>query len=363
VTPGARVVLKINQVGGLSIERGSTVHPELVGLVAAMIKAAGAGEVIVADDVGRFWDSLKIFDEFGTTAIAESVGARVMDLKREPHAMTKTATALLVPELEYSVPLRDCDVLIGLTKLKTHHQAGMTAAIKNMFGAVPDYFKRFCHRHDIDKALVDILSIRRPDFTIVDGFPAMEALGPHAGSPVPINITIAGRDPVAVDAVCASVMGFAPDWFRTVKMAGAQGLGCADLSQIEVKGLQLAEVRRSFQNSLLPIQESVRGYIEIHDKSICSGCPGVVGTVFMLLQRQGSDLEALRGTRVYAGAHETIPDADDPRVYLVGDCIKGYREHPRFIPGCPPNITEAMTFISPADTPATLFGRDSLPSR
>jgi uncharacterized protein (DUF362 family) len=45
-------------------------------------------------------------------------------------------------------------------------------------------------------------------FSVVDGIIGMEGNGPYAGDPVRCNIIVAGSDPVAVDAVCAKLMGF-----------------------------------------------------------------------------------------------------------------------------------------------------------
>ncbi len=44
--------------------------------------------------------------------------------------------------------------------------------------------------------------------SIVDGIVAMEGNGPVAGTPKPAGVLVAGTNPVAVDAVCARLMGF-----------------------------------------------------------------------------------------------------------------------------------------------------------
>jgi len=52
-------------------------------------------------------------------------------------------------------------------------------------------------------------------FSVVDGIIGMEGEGPYAGDPVRCGVIIAGFDPVAVDAVCAKLMGFD---YRKVKL-------------------------------------------------------------------------------------------------------------------------------------------------
>jgi hypothetical protein len=45
-------------------------------------------------------------------------------------------------------------------------------------------------------------------FSVVDGIVAMEGDGPATGTPKVIGCMLAGHNPVAVDAVCARLMGF-----------------------------------------------------------------------------------------------------------------------------------------------------------
>ena len=57
------------------------------------------------------------------------------------------------------------------------------------------------HRNDIDAKVVDEYRVRHADLVIVDAVIGMEGQGPHAGSPIEMNLILAGTDTVAVDAV------------------------------------------------------------------------------------------------------------------------------------------------------------------
>jgi hypothetical protein len=56
-------------------------------------------------------------------------------------------------------------------------------------------------------------------FTLVDGIVAGEGNGPMAPDPVPAGLIVAGSNPVAVDTVCATLMGF--DFRRIPLLANA----------------------------------------------------------------------------------------------------------------------------------------------
>ena len=78
-------------------------------------------------------------------------------------------------------------MLISLPKLKTHHWAGATLSLKNLFGTLPGicygWPKNELHWRGIPNSIVDIALTRTPDLAIVDGIVGMEGDGPLNGTP------------------------------------------------------------------------------------------------------------------------------------------------------------------------------------
>jgi len=62
-----------------------------------------------------------------------------------------------------------------------------------------------------------------------------------------MNLIIAGKNMVAVDAVASAVMGIDPSRVKYLKLAEEKGLGTANLDNIEVIGERIGEVRRNFR--------------------------------------------------------------------------------------------------------------------
>ena len=92
--------------------------------------------------------------------------------------------------LEYlylSRTIANAEVVISLPKLKTHHWAGATLSLKNLFGTLPGicygWPKNELHWRGIDNSIVDIALTRTPDLAIVDGIIGMEGDGPLNGTP------------------------------------------------------------------------------------------------------------------------------------------------------------------------------------
>jgi uncharacterized protein (DUF362 family) len=114
---------------------------------------------------------------------------------------------------------------ITLPKLKTHVLTGITCCLKNQFGCLPKVRKITYHEH-LDDVIVDSNLVMKPDFCVVDGIVAMGGnLGPGVGVPIPLKSIICGRDPVAVDSLCARLAGFNPSTIGHIRKAAKSKIG------------------------------------------------------------------------------------------------------------------------------------------
>jgi uncharacterized protein (DUF362 family) len=101
-----------------------------------------------------------------------------------------------------------------MPKIKTHHWAGVTLSLKNMFGIVPGqkygWPKNLLHWHGIKESILDICATAPIHFVIADGVIAMEGNGPLQGTARALHKVVLADDPVAADVTCARLMGFDP---------------------------------------------------------------------------------------------------------------------------------------------------------
>jgi uncharacterized protein (DUF362 family) len=144
-----------------------------------------------------------------------------------------------VSQLAFPTALLQSDFVISVPKLKTHHWAGMTCSMKNLFGTIPGavygWPKNVLHQFGISNSIVDLTSTIRPGLAIVDAVVAMEGDGPIMGKPRSLGFVAMGTDPVAVDATCARVIGLAPERMAYLKNASSF-LGLIDESRIMHRG-------------------------------------------------------------------------------------------------------------------------------
>jgi uncharacterized protein (DUF362 family) len=136
-----------------------------------------------------------------------------------------------------------------MPKLKTHHWAGVTLSLKNMFGIVPGncygWPKNVLHWAGLTRSILDINGTVRPDFAIVDGIVGMEGNGPIQGTAKSCEVLVLGDDPVAVDSTCARIMGLAPERIDYLANA-ALLLGHLREDRIVQLGESVARVRKPF---------------------------------------------------------------------------------------------------------------------
>ena len=122
-------------------------------------------------------------------------------------------------------------MVISLPKLKTHHWAGATLSLKNLFGTLPGicygWPKNELHWRGIDNSIVDIALTRTPDLAIVDGIIGMEGDGPLNGTAKQMGVLVMGHDLLAVDATCCRLMELDPERIGYLVLGHAQEAGPA----------------------------------------------------------------------------------------------------------------------------------------
>lgn len=237
VRPGMRILIKPNLLFGLAPERCVTTHPEVVKAVVKLVKEAGAVPVMGDSPVmgpGSFHAKKAGFRDICRDFHVEWVdfendSAEVPGLK----AFKKLTIARIAAE---------ADAIINLPKLKTHGQAYMTVAVKNMFGIVPGVRKAQWHLAagkdavKFGEMLAEVCYVRKPVLNIVDGIMAMDGNGPRNGNPFPLGCIAAGGDSAAVDETIFGILKLHPSKVATHTAAANLKLGVTDAAEIELLG-------------------------------------------------------------------------------------------------------------------------------
>lgn len=292
---GKKVAVKVNLTGGVSaaplpgtlaIETYLT-HPEVVRALLELLRDAGASDVAVVEAAYEpaSWTA------YGYDGICQATAARLVDLTLcDPYpdftSLPTSTSPNYYERFTVNPILAEVDTLISVSKMKCHNTAGVTHSIKNLFGLVPYRFYNQstsqAWRSDfhlgpaglanpgvhVPGVIIDLHSMRRIDLALIDGVLTAEGgegpwnntpAHPDQFAPVQPGILLAGKDPVAVDAVATACMGFDPraeypnapflNGLNHLAMAARRGMGVLDLNYIDVAGEAVADVLLSFRPS------------------------------------------------------------------------------------------------------------------
>jgi uncharacterized protein (DUF362 family) len=276
-------------------------HGDTVMALLALLFDSGATRVRLVESLQSQASLLETLPDAGWDVNALNALGKVECENTRNLGNGKSYATLPVPfggymfsSLDLNHSYHDTDVMISLAKLKRHITAGVTLSMKNLFGITPNTLygseagseKAIEGRmplHDpegfeklklpglkaeipwrdpfsrVPRIVVDACAARPIDLTIIDGITAMTGgEGPWCAQAADIHVTtpgllIAGRNAVSTDAVATAIMGYDPRAARLTHpfdhgdnfllLAEQAGLGSADLSQIDVRGLSIEKAR------------------------------------------------------------------------------------------------------------------------
>ena len=222
------------------------------------------GPVVIAESSAG--DTLEAYENFRYNQVASehrSQKVSLVDLNREGkyQVIPLLSPDLQVQPVRLAARLLDPEAfVICAAILKTHNTVVATLSIKNMVLGAPLHNapgdgkwndKRKYHGGIRQTHYNMMLTAQKlkPCWgaTVIDGFEGMEGNGPSSGTPVASRIAIASTDYVAADRVGLEAMSIDPSWVGYLQYCWQIGLGQYDLSKIDVRGADLASVKKPYQ--------------------------------------------------------------------------------------------------------------------
>ncbi len=315
---------------------GVCTWPEVSRAVADLVKEQGA-QPIIAESSAVGVDCEKVIQSSGHAEL-RALGYEVVNLKELGTAELPVPGGGVVfdpvPVFELVAAV---DVVISLPVLKTHDQTEMTCSIKKLKGLLPDKVKRAFHQEGLFDACIDLLLATKPCLAVVDAIVCQEGVGPIFGDPVEMDLIIAGKDLVAVDSVCARIIGYEPEETRLTVKGAEREAGVMDPAKIKIVGEPLEAVKRRFvrADEANPVGE-IEGFELIHGEVACTGCRNTV--LSSLIDMKNADqLMYLPGITVLTGDADAPAGARPGGVVTVGKCMSEEKRTGRHVKGCPPN--------------------------
>ncbi|MEM1581973.1 MAG: DUF362 domain-containing protein [Candidatus Bathyarchaeia archaeon] len=243
ITHEDKVLIKPNYVVAKHPSTGVTTDSRVIEGVINFLRSIGVSSIVVGE--GGAGDTERAFDVVGIKEVTEKYGIKLVNLNRDSIVSIKIPGALALHEVGVAETVLKSTCIINVPKLKVHHMALVTLSMKNLMGLILP--KSIMH-NQINEKIMDLAFLFKDKvkLNIIDGLVGSEVDEVH-GSPVKMDLIIAGTNIVAVDTVATAVMGIDPSKVRYLKLAEDKGLGTTNLGEIEVVGEKIENVKRKFK--------------------------------------------------------------------------------------------------------------------
>jgi uncharacterized protein (DUF362 family) len=210
-----------------------------------------------------------IFDALGYSEMARLLDVPLINLHLGEMVDVAVPGGFAYQSIRLHKSLTETDLLCSVPMMKTHVLATVTLGMKNLIGLYPgsvySTVRAGVHDYAADAGspgiafeILDMVNANKLGLVVVDGSTAMEGDGPGNGTLIPMDVIIAGTNPLATDMVAASVMGFKPDEVPTFVLAKGAGMGPQSLDEIEIRGESVSSVKRRFNRPQLTAWNDIR---------------------------------------------------------------------------------------------------------
>jgi uncharacterized protein (DUF362 family) len=358
--PTHRVLLKPNicTAGGGFIPPYGTVTTTAIveGMVRALkdtgVNDIAIGEGTVTDELGT--NTMKGYKWIQLDRLARRYGVKLIDFNAGPH---KKVMIEDVP-MNIAEAALDTDFFINLPVLKTHQDARVSLAGKNLKGCMSLASKRFFHGEHgtIHYRISRLMEAVPQHLVVIDGIYAMEK-GPDAtiGTGRPRGILAASTDFLSADAVGVRLLGAEPVEAQHLKLY-AERHGRLDVLQtpdtIEVRGERIEDHAEYLEWRSIAAEDMQAsghtGYeVRAFTDAACSQCFANLSGPSLLLAALSRNKDFNDLVIVFGKSYKE--ERNSPRTLLFGNCaIKANKSLDKAmkLEGCPPKFWTSFLFLT-----------------
>ena len=255
-------------------DEGDIVHREVLEGILKVLRKIGVSKIYIGDSAGGCETPI-VFEYLDLYNLSSQYDATLIDLNYAESVKVLVNNGYLMKELWIPKIAREVDYRISLTTYKIIPDATIVSlCLKNWgIGLPPAGYYGFnkgtaahkkgivdplpIHRQNPDngqataQVIADVCATQKFELSIIDALTAVHYSPDLKYVADKFGLIVAGNDPVATDSVAATIGGLDPKNILQIKLCAEKKLGTNDLSRIEVKGLQVNQVQRSFFTAVI----------------------------------------------------------------------------------------------------------------
>lgn len=233
------VMVKPNIGWNRTVEQGANTNPEVIKAVIEMALNAGAKKVVVMDNTCHKPEDT--YMRSGLEKVAKETGAEVR-YADDNRLVLFDFKGQRLKKWPVFRDFLEADTFINVPILKHHGSAGLTIAMKNLYGILGGNRGKL-HR-SMGTGITDLAAGFKTHLNIIDAYRVMMRNGPVGGrlSDVELKKTlIASTSIMEADVTAVNVFGedVDPLRFDFMRAASERGLGTTDITKINLKELKV----------------------------------------------------------------------------------------------------------------------------
>lgn len=233
---------------------GVVVGPETLRTIIRWVKSKNPRRIIIATGSGG-GNTDQVMKEVGFDQVIKEEQIEFIDFNTGPYVQLKLNHTK--PDLiKVNKIIEEMTYYISFTQLKTHEEATMSASIKNVALSWPSTEehgapkKNLGIHEDLHGFIASMAERIKINLAIVSANPVMVGTGPIKGIDKHTGLIICGTNPIAVDCICARLLGYMEQGIGYLHLLKNKGFSETDVQRIIMKGISLAEAQRIFSKEV-----------------------------------------------------------------------------------------------------------------
>ena len=229
---GSRVAVKPNFTATRHLP-GVTTSPAVLERVLERLLDNGNRVTVVESDGGYgAWRCEQAFAGHGIPDMARRLGVEVVNLSAAPSVEVRVRAGEREDTIPFPALLTDgIDAFVTVPVPKVHCMTGVSLAMKNQWGIIPDPLRLHFH-YLFDAAILEINRRLPPARAVVDGTWFLDGGGPLEGTPLRKDLVIGADSIGECDRYLCALMGVDPAGVSHLRHAMDAGFVPRDLAAV-----------------------------------------------------------------------------------------------------------------------------------
>jgi len=332
--PFGKVLLKYNMVfAHPRMGRYAYTHPRILEAIIDLVSEfPQVKEIILGERTGVYVPSRYHFLRAGYNYLRKKPKVKVCFFDEDELVEVELKKASFHKKIKLSRTLLEADYLIYAPKLKHHVSTHLTCTLKLNIGICDRRQRLDGHDWHLEEKIADLYEVGHPDLVVVDAV----VIGQQCEifpKPLELGAIVMGTSGLAVDSVCARIIGFQPEEIKHLTIARQRGWEPSSDEKIELRSeLSWEEIQQKTKNfdysfsDLSRIDTPIRFFLGNYpggNQPCWGGCINMLkGALAGFDAFKPGILKRARPLAMVIGEYPGDVDGKGEPILLIGNCTR-----------------------------------------